>query len=175
MNKIICKHCGKELEPKKGRTKFCDHSCAASFNNKNKVVKKKGNCIVCGKELKKLKSKYCSASCQNRLEWDIYVKSVEKERKFPIESANPGGRVRRAKRYLVTKFGYKCSICNTTEWTGKPVPLVLDHINGNPMDWSLENCRLVCRNCDGLLPTFCSKNKNAKGSDRYLWRKRKAV
>ena len=61
--------------------------------------------------------------------------------------------------------GYKkhrCEICNLTEWMGKPVPTVLDHIDGDSSNNRLENLRIVCSNCDAQLPTFKSKNKNSK-------------
>lgn len=38
------------------------------------------------------------------------------------------------------------------------MPLIVDHINGNPEDDRLENLRLVCGNCDMQLPTYKSRN-----------------
>ena len=50
---------------------------------------------------------------------------------------------------------YKCAICdNKGEWLGKPMPLVLDHINGVNNDNRLENLRFVCSNCDSQLITY---------------------
>jgi len=52
----------------------------------------------------------------------------------------------------------------------KPIPLVLDHIDGNSENWAIENLRLVCGNCDMLLPTYKSKNRGrgrAYRRDRY--------
>jgi hypothetical protein len=55
---------------------------------------------------------------------------------------------------------YKCSICGLgPEWLGKPMPLILDHINGINNDNRLMNLRFVCSNCDTQLPTYKSKNK----------------
>lgn len=46
-----------------------------------------------------------------------------------------------------------------SEWQGKPMPLILDHINGINNDNRLENLRFVCSNCDSQLPTYKSKNR----------------
>jgi len=48
---------------------------------------------------------------------------------------------------------------------------VMDHIDGNADNNSLDNFRLVCGNCDMQLPTY--KNKN-KGNGRAWRRKRYA-
>ena len=39
------------------------------------------------------------------------------------------------------------------EWAGEPLPLTMDHVNGNPCDNHPENLRLLCPNCDAQLPT----------------------
>ena len=69
---------------------------------------------------------------------------------------------------------HECEICHITEWMGNPVPIVLDHINGNNMDNRLENLRILCRNCDGLTDTFCGKNKEYK-SEKPKALKRKSA
>jgi|688.fasta_scaffold973649_1 hypothetical protein len=63
------------------------------------------------------------------------------------------------KRILIIEYGHKCNICSLTEWQGKPIPLVCDHIDGDITNNLKSNFRLVCPNCDALLPTFKSKNR----------------
>jgi len=54
----------------------------------------------------------------------------------------------------------KCSICGMEPfWQGKPMILILDHINGTNDDCRLENLRLVCPNCNIQLPTQSGKQK----------------
>lgn len=43
---------------------------------------------------------------------------------------------------------------------GQPIPLELDHIDGNHQNNALQNLRLLCPNCHALTPTFRDKNKS---------------
>lgn len=155
-----CKQCGKEIEPHK---KFCNRSCAASFNNKGvrRHGKEPSNCANCGNNLKLTARKYCNANCQQEHKWRERKKKYLREGKFPS--------TRQAKKYLKEVEGVKCSICGITEWQGQEVPLVCDHIDGNPDNDSIDNFRLVCGNCDMQLPTYKAKNT---GNGRAWRRKR---
>jgi len=58
----------------------------------------------------------------------------------------------------------ECSICGQqSNWNGKNLIMILDHINGKNTDNRKENIRLVCPNCNTQLSTFCGrKNKGLK-------------
>ncbi len=59
-------------------------------------------------------------------------------------------------------FEHKCYHCEATTWLGQPIPLELEHRNGNPQDNSLDNLTLLCPNCHALTATYRGKNKKSK-------------
>ena len=76
-----------------------------------------------------------------------------------------------ARQYLRRTRPHRCSICRIDTWRGQPVPLVVDHINGDPTDDRVDNLRFVCGNCDMQLPTYKSRNR---GNGRAIRRQRYA-
>lgn len=53
-----------------------------------------------------------------------------------------------------------CALCGLpATWQGKPLRLVLDHVDGDSTNNRRDNLRLVCPNCDSQLPTFKSRNR----------------
>jgi len=55
-------------------------------------------------------------------------------------------------------FTHICEICGESEWCGKLIPLVLDHISGDRLDQRKENLRFICPNCDAQTDTFAGRN-----------------
>lgn len=82
-----------------------------------------------------------------------------------------GSGVHFQRRFLLDTRGPMCAICGLEEWRGSPIPLEMDHINGNSADDRLLNLRLVCGNCAMQLPTY--KNRN-RGNGRHWRRERYA-
>jgi hypothetical protein len=53
----------------------------------------------------------------------------------------------------------RCEMCGVGErWHGRPMALVLDHVNGVADDNRLENLQIVCANCAATLDTHCGRN-----------------
>jgi len=60
-------------------------------------------------------------------------------------------------------FEHKCFNCSRSEWCDQPIPLELNHINGDHNDNSFDNLELLCPNCHALTPHYRGrKNKNQK-------------
>jgi hypothetical protein len=57
-----------------------------------------------------------------------------------------------------------CELCGQGEmWHGRPMSMILDHINGVRDDHRLENLQMVCPNCAATLDTHCGrKNRIAR-------------
>jgi hypothetical protein len=78
----------------------------------------------------------------------------------------PGGYPRetnrtRVKRRLVAAgiLMNECAECGMgPTWHGRPLVLILDHINGVPDDYRRDNLRLLCPNCNSQQPTFAGRN-----------------
>ena len=105
---------------------------------------------------------------------DRYLKRtidiVESEAHLQLHEATAR---RHVKRYLLHKNGHKCEICKTEEWMGTPVPLIIDHIDGDTGNNTVSNFRIVCANCDAQLPTYKSKNKKGRKYDREYYQNTK--
>ena len=54
---------------------------------------------------------------------------------------------------------HKCDICGITEWLGKPISMILDHINGKANDNKVDNLRFLCHNCDSQSDHYKGRNK----------------
>lgn len=66
------------------------------------------------------------------------------------------------KRRLLSEgiFQRRCAWCGRKSWLRKPIPLELDHIDGDHLNNEIENLRLLCPNCHAQTPTY--RGRNAK-------------
>jgi hypothetical protein len=60
-----------------------------------------------------------------------------------------------------------CELCGQGEiWRGRPMSLILDHINGIRDDHRLENLQMVCPNCAATLDTHCGRKNRIERAKR---------
>ena len=171
---ILCIQCGAPIAydglSKKRRSlrKFCSMRCRTMYQTQPKV-KIYGTCLYCGKPITtKAGNKFCSVKCSSSYNRQQLYATFESTGEFPARFQGEVER-RTVREYLIQKFGRKCSICGCTEWMGQPIPVVVDHIDGDALNRKINNFRLVCPNCDAQLPTYKSKNRHGR-----KWRHRYA-
>lgn len=128
-----------------------------------------GNCLHCGDRFHYYRDnsagKYCSNACQQGYQRNLKLAKIIKDKSFT------GVSLRSARRFAIQLWGHQCKLCRNETWEGAPIPLVLDHVNGNSDDWSFENLRLLCCNCDAQTETYKGKNR---GNGRHARRLRYA-
>ena len=107
------------------------------------------NCKNCSKEYTPLRQSnhtYCSNLCQQ---------SYQSLKRFEAGIAS-----NKCARGVLEKLrGWQCELCGIEEWENQRAPLIVDHINGDASNSLPENLRLICPNCDALLPTYKARNK----------------
>jgi hypothetical protein len=62
-------------------------------------------------------------------------------------------------------FEHRCISCGLADWLERPIPLEIDHINGDRRDNRLDNLRMLCPNCHALTTTYRGKNKKSAPAD----------
>lgn len=161
-----CENCGEEHDGSYGSGRFCSMYCAKGFSTKEKrqEINKKisislggtgekiiNKCLCCGKETEN--KKFCSVRCHKKYEKEEFSKKLKSSNNTFTDAQG-----RRVKKHLIEDRGHKCENCKNTEWQNQPIPLILDHIDGNSYNWNLDNLRLICPNCDHQSSTFGARN-----------------
>lgn len=152
-----CRQCNELIPYNKRKNVFCNHSCKATFLNKRRALSKV--CALC-ENVAVIERKHC-IDCIKTNKYNIFSRI-----KFDDLTTDSARR-----RRLLKEIGNKCNICENTVWRGQPIPVVLDHIDGNPTNNIRYNLRLICPNCDAQLPTYTGRNH---GKGRWKRRQRYA-
>lgn len=168
-----CLQCGVK---KLGAGKFCSKSCAGTYNGYRRLgliyknARKITICVVCKKMKGRLENgRFCSNSCRQRFviqEWLAGRRS----------GTTPGGGVETAIRlFLFEEQKGACDRCKRAVWMGVPIPLELEHRDGNHLNNDRSNVCLLCPNCHGLTSTYGSKNRGKGRPQRKKYSDRLAA
>ena len=156
---LSCLKCNKPLI--KDQKKYCSRSCAAKVNNigivrnGKSLIKKK--CEYC--ETITTNPKYCSEKC------------THEHRTAKLFSLMEQGLKDYSKKYLLHYYGHQCQKCKLTKWNDQPIPIEIEHIDGNSNNNTFDNLTLLCPNCHAQTPTYKGANK---GNGRHFRRIRYA-
>ena len=165
-----CLTCGTQfqLSRETGKDKkFCNQSCAATFNNVLTTVYK--FCPNCG--IKYMgDGKYCSRACS----LDFLKKThIEKWLSGEIDGSCGFGTSSAIRRWLFEKYDSKCAECGWSKInpTSNKIPLECHHIDGNHKNNTPENLILLCPNCHSLTPNHraLNKGKGREGRRKSRW------
>ena len=131
---------------------FCCQKCAATYNNlvKNSLVKLTKTFVHCKKcDAPILTGTFCDKKCEMDYRNEIIVQGV----------ANGTATALSVKKFLLKTQGNICSSCNSSQWNNLPIPIELEHKDGNSANNNLSNCCLLCPNCHAQTSTYKGKNR----------------
>lgn len=66
------------------------------------------------------------------------------------------------KEVLLRERGHQCENCKNTEWLCEPIPLELEHCDGDNWNNVKENLLLLCPNCHAKTKFYRGKNNTGK-------------
>lgn len=142
--------CGNEVFSRSKGAKYCSLKCANA-----RFKRFRGPCLNCGAMVGRSNQKYCSFKCQHAFQFKLKVAQLENG------SYRTTNYVFFVRKYLMQKFGEKCTKCGWEERhrkTGR-VPLEVEHIDGNYENNLPDNLTLLCPNCHSLTDTFRALNR----------------
>lgn len=89
---------------------------------------------------------------RRRAAQDILLESASE-----LTGRKQGSRLKKAMRGLGVEEC--CALCGTGPvWLGEPLPLEVDHIDGDWRNNRIDNLRLLCPNCHAITSTWCRGN-----------------
>lgn len=162
---VPCTNCQQSVlkyrkEVARFKNSFCGKSCRSKYISKAWRTEANPNpptepkiCPICSVSFKK---DYASETCSNACMGELKKRRLDE---VIIATNGVGCTASAVRNYLLRKVDKACRLCSHSEWMGKPIPLQMDHINGDDSDNRLENVRMLCGTCHTQTPTWGNKNR----------------
>ena len=158
LNPNYCKQYNLILDYKSRNNSFCDHKCAAIFNNYKRIK----TCLWCGEKVGK---KFCGNSCQSL--YHNYIKINKWLVSGKLHTINVPLYI---KNFILKEQNFTCNHCKISQiWNGKEITFELEHIDGNSYNNERKNLEVLCPNCHSQTSTYKGKNV---GNGRHFRRDR---
>ena len=158
---------------KRTNNNFCSRSCAGSFNGRKRKLRfyKVGEKIYQKiRELRKQNYGYRTIANMFNVPHSTirnWVKDIKTDRNEsyrlaqkiklkPIEALVNKGSIRKR---LFEERGYKCELCNLSEWMSKNIILEIHHKDGNNKNNTLKNLQILCPNCHSQTWDYRNKKR----------------
>ena len=164
-----CERCGGVFNARRdNRKRFCSQSCSKKRlddagrggNRKHGRYSKSHPCLNCGESRGDYGRKYCSSGCGSKYRSKQLVISYLKGE----ETGHDGNGMVKPwlRRWLKEQANETCEGCGVDEWRNAwyngPVPLQVDHIDGNSTNTDRSNLRVLCPTCHATTDTYGAKN-----------------
>jgi hypothetical protein len=94
-----------------------------------------------------------------RLDIDVSHQKGQFWNRENYSGPDPRQKASTLRQCLLREHGHICWQCKLSEWQEQPIPLELDHIDGNNTNNELDNLRILCCNCHALTPTFRNRRR----------------
>jgi len=182
-----CERCGSVFDARKdNRKRFCSSSCSKrrldtekrGGNWQHGRFAKNAPCLNCGEPRGKYGKKYCSSGCGSKYRSKVRIRDYINGEITGHDSN--GMAASWLRQWLIEQANHTCEGCGVDEWHNKwydgPVPLQVDHIDGDSTNTARENLRVLCPTCHVTTDTYGAKNAgNGRAYRMNRYRQGKAV
>lgn len=148
---MICIYCNNTLTSTHAK-KFCNRSCAAKHNNRNRESRSIESRNKTSESIKALGPR--SHETIIKALHSYSVTRIKYLFNTPFERLE---RQSKRIRIIIEQEG-KCARCGISEWLGQPVCFEMDHIDGNNQNNTRHNLEILCPNCHSNTPTWKGRN-----------------
>lgn len=155
-----CKKCNAKFIPTKGLKLYCSLECRNSRTFSEEAKQKKSNSAkahwnsLSGETRTKIMTKIVNSEKRKKAFSETYLKKYQAK---SWEELGIDGKRRR----VFEEQDHKCLGCGIGEWRGFPVPMELNHIDGNNQNNTRENLEGLCANCHGITCNWRGRNKTS--------------